>query len=144
MKINNGKSHALFPRNYNISATIDDNTIISENKNELLGMILDSKLSFEDHINNLYKKASQKLDISKSCSRYVPQKRKTIMKAFVTYQSGYCPFVLMFHSRILNNKINSLHKRALRKTYVDKSSSFQSLLKKDNSVSIHHRNIRRP
>ena len=35
------------------SANIDDHTIISENKNELLGIILDSKLSFEDHINNL-------------------------------------------------------------------------------------------
>ena len=34
---------------------IDDHTIISENKNELLGIILDSKLSFEDHINNLCK-----------------------------------------------------------------------------------------
>ena len=29
----------------------------------------------------------------------------------------------------------------LRITYGDKSSSFQDLLKKDNSVSIHHRNI---
>ena len=35
------------------SANIDDHTIISENKNELLGITLDSKLSFEDHINNL-------------------------------------------------------------------------------------------
>ena len=89
---------------------------ISKNKNELLGMILDSKLSFEDHINNLYKKASQKLDISKSCSRYVSQKRKTIMKAFITSQSRYCSLVWMFHSRILKDKINSLRKRALRKT----------------------------
>ena len=42
-------------------ANIDDHTIISENKNELLGIILDSKLSFEDHINDLCKKGSQKL-----------------------------------------------------------------------------------
>ena len=41
----------------------------------------------------------------------------------------------------LNNKINSLHERALRITYGDRSSSFEKLLKKDNSVSIHHRNI---
>ena len=47
----------------------------------------------------------------------------------------------MFHSRGLNNKINSLHERALRITYCDRSSSFQDQLKKDNSVSIHHRNI---
>ena len=46
----------------------------------------------------------------------------------------------MFHSRSLN-KINSLHERALRITYGDRSSSFENLLKKDNSVSFHHRNI---
>ena len=47
----------------------------------------------------------------------------------------------MFHERGLNNKINSLQERALRITYGDKSSSFQDLLRKDNSFSIHHRNI---
>ena len=47
----------------------------------------------------------------------------------------------MFHSRDLNNKVNSLHERELRIIYDDKSSSFQELLKKYNSVSIHHRNI---
>ena len=39
--------------NDNVSANIDDNIIISENNNEQLGIILDSKFSFEDHINNL-------------------------------------------------------------------------------------------
>ena len=63
------------------------------------------------------------------------------MKAYIISQFGYCPLVWMFHSRGLNNKINSLHERALRITYGDRSSSFEDLLKKDNSVSIHHRNI---
>ena len=64
------------------------------------------------------------------------------MKAYITSQFGYCPLVWMFHSRSLNNKINYLHERALRITYGDRSSSFENLLKKDNSVSIHHRNIK--
>ena len=55
MEINSGKNHMLFSRNDNVSANIDDHTIIFEIKNELLGIILVSKLSFEDHINNLYK-----------------------------------------------------------------------------------------
>ena len=62
MKIDSGKSHILFSGNDNVSANINDYTIISENKNEQLGIMLDSKLSFEDHINNLCKKPSQKLD----------------------------------------------------------------------------------
>ena len=63
------------------------------------------------------------------------------MKAYIISQFGYCPLVCMFHSRGLNNKINSLHERALRRTYGDISSSFEDLLKTENSVSIHHRNI---
>ena len=47
----------------------------------------------------------------------------------------------MFDSRRLNSKINSIHERALRITYQDHISTFQELLNKDNSVSIHHRNF---
>ena len=47
----------------------------------------------------------------------------------------------MFHNRSLNNKINRLHERCLRITYNDKHSSFEELLVKDNSVSIHHNDI---
>ena len=56
MKINCGESHILSSGNDNVSANIDDNSIISENKNELLDITLDSKLSFKDHINNLCEK----------------------------------------------------------------------------------------
>ena len=45
-----------FSGNDNVSANIYNHFIISENENEPLGIILDSKLSFEDHINNLGKK----------------------------------------------------------------------------------------
>ena len=47
----------------------------------------------------------------------------------------------MFQSRCLNNKINSIHERTLRITYQDNTSAFQELLNKDNSVSLHHRNL---
>ena len=48
----------------------------------------------------------------------------------------------MFHSRKLNNKINSIHESALRITYNEKKSCFQELLRKDKSFSIHHRNLK--
>ena len=64
------------------------------------------------------------------------------MKAFVESQFSYCPLIWMLYSRALNSKINCIHERALRITYNDKSSTFQELLDNDNSVLIHHRNIR--
>ena len=59
----------------------------------------------------------------------------------MTPQFGYCTLTWMFHSRLFNNKINSIHERALRITYQDRISSFQKLLNKENSVSIHQRNF---
>ena len=47
----------------------------------------------------------------------------------------------MFHSRKLNSKINRLQERSLRIIYDDDKSSFEELLNKDGSVTIHHRNI---
>ena len=63
------------------------------------------------------------------------------MKSFITSQFVYCSLVWMFHSRSLNDNMNSIHERALRTVYGDKTSTFQQLLEKDNSVSIHHRNV---
>ena len=47
----------------------------------------------------------------------------------------------MFHSRIVNNKINRLQKKALRILYGDYKSKFDELLEKDSSFTIHHSNI---
>ena len=68
------------------------------------------------------------------------EKRCLIFKAFIISQFNYWPLVWMFHTKQSNNKINSLHEKALRKTYQDRNSSFSKLLKLDKSVSIHYRN----
>ena len=63
------------------------------------------------------------------------------MKSFIELQFGYCPLIWMFHGRGVNNKINQLHERSLRIVHKDNNSSFKELLKKDNSFTVHHRNI---
>ena len=65
------------------------------------------------------------------------------MNAFITSQFGYCPLVWMFHSRELNNRINRIHERSLRIVYKNKESTFQQLLDRDKSVTVHHSNIRK-
>ena len=49
VKINSGKSRILFSEDDVVSVNIDNNAVTSENKNELLGIVLDSKIYFEDH-----------------------------------------------------------------------------------------------
>ena len=142
MKINTDKSHLLMSGDKQNVAKIDEYYIKSENQQELLGVLIDSNLTFVSHINNLCKKASQKLNALARISSYMNiRKKKILMKSFITSQFGYCPLIWMFHSRALNNKINSIHERALRITYDDKTSTFQQLLEMDHSVSIHQRNL---
>ena len=47
----------------------------------------------------------------------------------------------MNHNKSINKKMNNLHERALRLIYCDHSSDFQELLQRDNSVTIHQKNI---
>ena len=68
-------------------------------------------------------------------------KRRILMNAFFKSQFSYCPLVWMCHSRANNGKINRLHERCLRIIYSDKQSSFETLLEKDGSVSVHNRNL---
>ena len=63
------------------------------------------------------------------------------MNAFFKSQFSYCPLAWMCHSRANNGKINRLHERCLRIIYSNKQSSFETLLEKDGSVSIHNRNL---
>ena len=69
------------------------------------------------------------------------EKLRLIAKAFIESQFGYSP--LVFHSRTLDNRINRLHERALRLVYTDPSLTFKQLLQKDNSFTIHHRNLQK-
>ena len=49
----------------------------------------------------------------------------------------------MFHSRSINNKINRMHERVLRIVYNDFKSSFEILLEKDGTVSVHVKNLQK-
>ena len=69
------------------------------------------------------------------------EKRRIVMKMFIESQLNDCRLIWMLHSRTLNNKINHLHERPLRIVYSDYKSSFNTLLEKDGSFSIHHKNI---
>ena len=52
------------------------------------------------------------------------------MKTFIAFEFGYSPLIWMFHSRKLNTGVNKLY-----------ASSLTEHLEKDNSTTIHNRNI---
>ena len=125
MKANSDKSHILLSCSEPSTALIDGSSIESNTKEILLGITIDRDLKFDEHVNNLCKKACQKLNALVRLAPFMNvDKKRMIMKAFIESQFGYCPLVWMFHSRSFNNKINRIHKSALGNTHNNKSSSF--------------------
>ena len=142
MKANSEKSHLLLSTEKEHQANINENIITNTQNEKLLGVIIDSKLRFNQHVNQLCIKASQKLNALARMSLYMTfLQRRNIMKSFILSQFSHCPLIWMFCSRNLNSRINRVHERALRLVYKDYNSSFSSLLEKDSSVSIHDRNL---
>ena len=108
----------------------------------LLRINLNNRLGFDTHIPNICNQVNKKLHALVGISQLMNIfKRRMIMKAFIASEFGYCPLVWIFHSGKLNSRVNKLHERALRIVYQDYASSFTELLEKDNSTTIHNRNI---
>ena len=100
MKVNTEKIHLLPSGSNKTTTNIDGNVIESEDYQSFFGITIDSNLSFNEHINNLSKKASAKLNVLARISSYMDlPKRRMIMKSFITSQFEYCPLVWMFHNR---------------------------------------------
>ena len=68
-------------------------------------------------------------------------KRRLLMNSFSKTQFEICPLIWMCPSRENNRKINQLHERCRRTLYKYKQSSFNELLKKYGSISIHVQNL---
>ena len=142
MKANLNKCHLLLSVTDAFSFEISETVIRNSNLKKLLGVTFDNKLKFEKHIITIFQRAIKKLNALARLTPYVELgKRRMLMNAFFNSRFDYCPVIWMCHSRALNNKINRLHERCLRIIYNDKTSTLRSTLGKDNSVSIHYRNV---
>ena len=142
MKANPEKSHLLLSSKTPKKAYFGGALVESSSAEKLLGIQIDSDLTFDEHISSICNKVAKKINVLSRLVNYMSRdKCRMVMKAFKESQSNYCPLIWMFHSRTLNNKINRLHERALRIVYSDYKSSFCELLEKDKSFSIHHKNI---
>ena len=129
-----------------VTIRIGDTEIKNSEYEKLLGIKVNTKLNFNEHLNDIISKASRKI---KALSRVMPHmslsKKKKLVSSFfnsqTNSQTNYCPLIWMFHSRVIKNKINRLHERCFRLLHGDKSSSFEKLLEQDKSVAIHARNL---
>ena len=129
--------------NKKVTIKIGSHEIANTKLEKLLGVHLDSGLSFDYHISEICKKTSRKVcALARVTFGMSLSKKRTLLNALFNSQFIYCPLIWMYRSLENNNKINRLHERYLRTICNDKRSSFNALLEKDGSVSIHERNIK--
>ena len=117
MKANAHKCHLLVTGNYDVSGNINEFEIESSKNEKLLGISIETRLSFQHHIT-----ASQKLHALARIAHYMDfEKRRSLIKALVISQLNYRLLIWMFQNRALNKKINEIHERALRLVYQNKN-----------------------
>ena len=123
---------------------LEDAFLESEEVVRLLGVQVDDRIAFEKHVNLILVEANKKLNALMRISKFMTkEKLRILVSAFIESQFNYCPLVWMFQLKTINNKINKLHARALRLIYRDRYYTFEELLEKDESFSIHERNLQK-
>ena len=142
MKANSDKSHLLLSTSTSSTANINGDIIKNSESEKFLEAAIDYKLNFEEHLSNVFDKASQKLNtLARISSNMNINQRKRVMRAFISSQFEYCPLAWFFCSRKINDRMKRIQERALRIVCKDYVSTFSQLLEKDSSVSIHIRNL---
>ena len=129
--------------NTNIKLSIENITINITKSVKLLGITVDNKLNFEEHISNLCKKASLQLNgISRLQSKIGKKEKETIINNFIYSNFNYCLLVWYFCSCKSSNKIELIQKHCLRTALNDNESDYKNLLEKSSKTTMNIKRMR--
>ena len=81
-------------------AKVGANKIWESQREKLLGVHIDKRLTFKYHVSNLCKRADSKLSALIRLGRFHSlEQKRLLMKSFIASQFGYSPLVWMFYDR---------------------------------------------
>ena len=99
MKGNTDKCHLIMSTNNAPERKVGDSLIKTSSYEKLLGVKTDYKLTFNNHLANVCKKANNKLRALARATPYITiEKRELVMNYFFNAQLNYCPLIWMLHS----------------------------------------------
>ena len=100
-------------------------------KIDVLGVYIDGKLNFNEHVHRICSKASAQISALQRLTGLVDYpSRKAIYTSFILSNFNYCPLVWFFTSRESINKLDKIQERALRFVLKDHTSNYKNLLLK--------------
>ena len=107
MKANPDKCHLITSSRNKVNICVENNIIKSSKCEKLLGVKVDHRLNFNAHIDELCRKAAQKLSALSRVTPYMDlPKRRLLLNAFFIFQFSYYPLVCMCHNCTKKNKRN--------------------------------------
>ena len=132
MKGNPDKCYLLRGATASIAIEIKDSKILNSEGEKILGVTIDSKLNFNNHLPKILKIANQKVHVLARITPYMSiPKTKLLMNSFFISQFNCCPLVWICHSRLIDYMKNTFVLLIVTKL------TFEGLLDKDGSVTIH-------
>ena len=121
---------------------IGDITIKSASSVTLLGITIDSKLNFKEHINNIVQKAYYKLYALRRLRKFLTlEKAKILACSMIESQFAYCPLIWMFCSKTDMQRVEKVQYKSLQVVYKNYMATYDELLALDNKVKIHQRHL---
>ncbi len=97
----------------------------------LLGIVIDDKLTFHQHVKKMTTNAALKLKALRRQSKWIdPEVRLDYDRTFVLSSFQYCPLIWYFCSRADMLDVEHIEKCMLRMVYEDYDSPYEDLLAK--------------
>ena len=104
---------------------------------ELLGITVDRKLNFSQHVEKIVKKAALKLNALRRKSKWLDTDvKKDYGRTFVLSNFTYCPMVWYFCNQSDKNAIEKIQERLLRLVHNQYDMSYDQLLEKSSMSSL--------
>ena len=121
-----------------IELKLDRNTIISSERSvKALGVTIDYRLTFNDHVSACYVKTARQLNALARISKYLDIKsKKIIFNSFIRSNFEYCPLVWHFCGKTNNQKLEKIQEQSLRILRDTFELTYEELLHKNGSSSL--------
>ena len=107
-----------------------------------LGVTIDSKLNFHNHISHICKKASQRIGVLMRLSNLIPTDAKLqIFKTAILPYVTYCHLIWHFCKCSDGPRLERMQERGLRAVCKDKHSTYERLLQKAKLPTLLNRRL---
>ena len=107
------------------------------NECQTLGVTLDYKLNFNEHVNILAAKAGAQLSALSRVWIFLDVDSKLILvKTFILSHFRYCPIVWHFCGKLNANKLENIQKRALKLALDHSNEDYSQLIAKANLTTL--------